>query len=232
MKKIVISFVVIALGMLLFSLRTDEQHSTDNSYDQLVTVSTTEEAASEILVINEIGKHFTIPITALPQLATYLQTEPDPAAELATIHYEFLSGTSDHFVLKYGCGNKRCQLLLVELTDSDEVKTFDLGEGIFAGAEVFQQRAMFLIAENEGNVVVRHKIVLVDLSTMNPLQPMDPQLATSYFEEAIYPIMKWEWLSETAIRLEVADLEETSFEAVERWYGAEDSAVKVVEVAL
>lgn len=232
MKKIVISFIAITLGMLLFSLRTDEQHSTDNGYDELVTVSTTEEAASEILIINEIGKHFTIPIAALPQLETYLQSESDQEAELARIHYEFLSGNSDHFVLKYGCGNKRCQLLLVELMDSESVTTFDLGEGIFAGAEVFQQRAMFLIAENEGNVVVRHKIVLVDLSTMNPLHPLDQQLAAHYFEEALYPITKFEWLSETAIRLEVADLEEASFEAVERWYQEEDSDVRVVEVGL
>lgn len=232
MKKIVISFVVVVLGMLLSSLLTNEKHSTENGYDELVTVSTSEEASSELLVINEIGKHFTIPIASIPQLATYLQTAPDLKAELTRIHYEFISGDSDHFVLKYGCGNKRCQLLLVEMTDSGAVKTMDLGEGIYASAEVFQQQALFLIAENEGNEVVRHKILLVNLETMNPVQPLDSQLAARYFDQALYPITKLEWLSETLIRLEVADLEVPSDEAVAGWYKEEDSPVRVVEIAL
>ncbi|MER1956954.1 MAG: hypothetical protein ABS942_06225 [Solibacillus sp.] len=232
MKKIVISFVAVALGMLLSSLLTNEKDSTENGYDELVTVSTSEDTSSEILVINEIGKHFTIPIASIPQLATYLETAPDAKMELARIHYEFLSGDSDHFVLKYGCGNKRCHLLLVEVIDSGAVTTVELGEGIYASAEVFQQQAMFLIAENEGNEVVRHKIMLVDLHTLKNIYPKDQLLTELYFVDARYPITKLEWLSETSIRLEVADIDEASYEAVASWYKEEDAAVVVVEIAL
>ena len=232
MKKIVASLLVIALAMLLFSILNNEKLSTDSGEGEVVTSSLNAETPSEIIVTNEIGKHFDIPIASLPQFATYLETEADVEAELARIQFEFLSGDSDHFVLKYGCGNKRCNLLLVQITESDEVKTTDLGEGIFAGFEVFQQKAMLRIAENDGNEVVRHKIVLVDLHSMKFIHPQNQQLVERYFAEALYPITKFEWISETAIRLEIAELADTSYEAIAGWYQAVDSPVSTVEIEL
>lgn len=218
--------------MFLFTIVNNTKPSTENGHEELSVESSGEEAPLEIIVINEIGKHFTVPVAALPQLATYLEAESDVEMELARIQYEFLTEDADNFVLKYGCGNKQCQLLLVQMAESGDITTAEIGEGIYAGADVFQQKALIRIAENEGNEVVRHKIVLIDLLTMTPLLPIEEQLIEHYFTQAIFPITKFEWLDDDTIRLEVAELQDTTFDSIKEWYEADYSSVKTVNIKL
>ena len=72
-------------------------------------------------------------------------------------YLDWNSSSNHYFVLKFGCGNKLCDLVLVQITELHEVKTIYLANGIFTGSKASEEKVMFQIAINEGGAVVRHQ---------------------------------------------------------------------------
>lgn len=85
----------------------------------------------------------------------------DIQTELERIQIEYLDwnmSNYDYFVLNYGCRNKLCDLVLIQINDLQEVKRIYLVNGMVIDSTTYEQKAMFRIAVNEGNTVVRHQI--------------------------------------------------------------------------
>lgn len=192
---VLIGILLVGISLLLFvvlyNVRADSTVINEDTNITETTLSNKKDVPSEITLDNEDGKIFNIPISLIPDLKSYLDAETDINTELERIKVDFLNwniSNDTYFLLKYGCGIKICNLVLIQITGLNEVNTAYLAEGIFTGSEIFENKAMFLIAVNEGNEVLRHQIILRDLLTMNPLHPIDKYDDENYFTSPLYPI--------------------------------------------
>lgn len=234
-KKFIYILLVGIILILSFFLTNSTFKNEDNHID--TTLSTNEDIPSEITLDNGNGERFIVPISSIPDLESYLESETDIKTELERIQVEFLNWdiSNDHdyyFILKYGCGNKFCNLVLVQITELNEVTTTYLAEGIFTGSKAFEEKAMFRIAENEGNAVLRHQIIIVDLNTMIFLHPTDINNDENYFISPIYPITEFKWISPDSIELVIADIPDSTYESIEKWYKATSALVKDVMITI
>ena len=134
--------------------------------------------------------------------------------------------------MKYGCGNKICDLELVQVDNQNNVRTLYLTSGICAGSEVLEEKALLRIAKNEGANIARHQMFLIDLHKMDTLQPQHENDQEHYFNAPLYPITEFKWLSKNAIELVVADITDTSYESLEKWYEETKPAVKKLTIAI
>lgn len=76
-------------------------------------------------------------------IITNLEEATDIKAELERIHVEYLNWNSsrdNYFLLSYGCGNKMCDLVLIQVNALQEVKTFYLANGIFIQVQKLMRR--------------------------------------------------------------------------------------------
>lgn len=170
---------------------------------------------------SENGKIFDVPLSSIPPLEQYFKTEMDIKTELERMQVEpidWKESKDQVFVLKYGCGNKICNLVLIKLNERKEVKITELTTGIFMDYEVFSNKSMFRIAVNEGSEVVKHQITAVDLKTMKPLHPLKESDQALYFSTPHYPITDFKWLSEDQVELTVANISDTTYESIDKWY--------------
>lgn len=140
--------------------------------------------------------------------------------------------SANYFILKYGCGNKLCNLVLIQITGLNEVKTKYVTEGIIAGSDVFEENAMIRIAVNEGSDVARHQMILIDLNTLNTLHPIDNNDDALYFTSPLYPITQFKWITAHTIELVVADIPDTTYESVEKWYKVTNPPVNTVKITI
>lgn len=226
---------ILMLSVLLYNSKADSTLINEVGNIVETTISPIEDVPSEITLDDENGKRFIVPISSIPDLENYLETEMDIKTELERIQVEFLnlnSANENYFVLKYGCGIKICNLVLVQITETNEVKTIFLTVGIFTGSEVFEQKAIFRIAVNEGNEIVRHQIMIVDLNTMNILHPIDKNADEYYFKSPLYPITEFKWITQDSIELVVADISDTTYETIENWYKVTSPSVKSEKISI
>ena len=190
---------------------------------------------AEITFDNGRGESFNVPLSSIPDFKNYLDEATDIQTELERTQVEFLdwnSSNNHYFVLKYGCGNKMCDLVLIQITELHEVKTIYLANGIFTGSKASEEKAMVRIAENEGSTVLRHQIIIVDLKTMTILHPVDKNDEESYFNSPLYPITEFKWMTADTIELIVADIPDTTYESIEKWFTTTNPPVKHVKITI
>lgn len=242
-KKIMTVLLIglfVAVVFILSELRKDTKSvklSNQKDTEEIKMSSANDEVASieEITLDSSTGKTFNVPIVALPDLKMYLDDAMDLEAELERIQVEHLdwnSSDNNYFILKYGCGNKLCDLVFVQIDKQNNVRTVYLTNGSFAGSEVLEGKAMLRIAVNEGASVARHQMFLIDLQKMDKLFPLNENDKEHYFNVPLYPITEFKWLSEKTIELVVADITDTSYEWLEKWYEATNPAVKKLIMAI
>ena len=200
-------------------------------YSELIN----KEVSSLVKFENEDGESIHVPIASLPNLEMYLDGETDIGTEIERIQVEYLdwhSTKDQYFILKYGCGNKICQLVLVQISELNEVNTVYLGDGIFTGFEGIENTILLRIGVNEGNEVIRHQIVIIDLNTMQIQHPLNKNDDEVFFNSPLYPITQFKWLTENTIELVVADVPDTTYKSIEKWYNSKNLPVKNVKIAI
>lgn len=217
----------------LFDLTDD--HEETNIQNEYASSTKKEKVPSEITFENDSGQSVKVPFSTIPELNNYLADVADIHAELQRIQVEYLDWNqlnNDYFVLNYGCGNKLCDLVLVQIQNLQVVKTFYLGNGMFMDSKTFEQKAMIRIAVNEGNTVIRHQIMLVNINTLEKVDVADKNGVAAYFNEPLYPITDYKMVTANTIVLEVADIPDTTYESIEKWSQAANPPVKSVEITV
>ena len=200
-------------------------------YSELIN----KEVSSLVKFENEDGESIHVPIASLPDLETHLDGETDIGTEIERIQVEYLdwhSTKNQYYILKYGCGNKICQLVLVQISELNEVNTLYLGDGIYTGFEEIENTIMLRIGINEGNEVIRHRIVIVDLNTMQIQHPLNKNDDEVFFNSPLYPITQFKWLTENTIELVVADVPDTTYKSIEKWYKSSSPPVKSMKIRI
>ena len=199
------------------------------------SLNTDKAIPNKIILDNGNGQRFNVPIASIPDLEKYLEEQIDKKVEIDRIQTEYLNWNIQdnyYFVLKYGCGNKLCNLVLVQLSKGSEINTLYLSEGILAGTKVKENKAMFRIAVNEGSSVATHQILIADLIKMKLIVPLDKTMEELYFKSPNYPITDFKWITANTILLEVADIHDGNYETLEKWYKAANAPLKNVEIII
>ncbi len=207
----------------------------DNVIQSVSTLPNKGEVPSDIMFNKGDGEIFYVPISSIPDFEKYLAEASDINIELERIQVEYLDWNfkiNQYYMLKYGCGNKICQLVLVQISELDEVKTLHLGEGIFTGFEGIENTVMLRIGINEGNELIRHQIVILDLNTMQIQHPNNKKDDELYFNVPIYPITQFKWMTRDTIELVVADVPDTTYESIEKWYKSNNPPVKSIKITI
>ena len=238
---LLIGIILVGFGLILSALLNNNKSVSSSSEEEtkpdaeIIKTSTSnqEVAPSEITLNSGNGKTFNIPISSIPDLEKYLEDATDTKTELERIEADYLNwniSDKDYFILKYGCGNKICDLVFVQINKQNEVETIYLTSGSFAGSEVFEGKAMLRIAVNEGANVARHQMFIIDLNLMDNLHPLNKNDDEYYFNSPLYPITEFKWISANTVELVVADIADTSYESLEKWYKATNPPVKSVRI--
>lgn len=225
----IIAVIIIMVIGVMVEIKID---SVERVEEPVYSEPIKKEVPSHIKFHNENGESIHVPIASLPDLEMYLDGETDIGTEIERIQVEYLdwhSTKDQYFILKYGCGNKICQLVLVQISELNEVNTLYLGDGFFTGFEEFENTIMLRIGINEGNEVIRHRIVIVDLNTMQIHHPLNDEV---FFNSLLYPITQFKWLTENTIELVVADVPDTTYESIEKWYKSSSPPVKSMKIRI
>ena len=147
MKKMrLISLIIGVIAVICFIVWDVSEHKQNEPVakalqlenEKINTVSE-EIVPSEIILDSDSGQSFTVPLSSIPDFKYYLDEATDIQTELERMQVEFLDwniSSNHYFILKYGCGNKMCDLVLIQITELHEVKTIYLGNGIFTGEKV------------------------------------------------------------------------------------------------
>ena len=214
----------------LFDL-TDDAEETNNQ-NEFASSTNKEKVPTEITFGHESEQSFNVPIASIPVLENYLAEAMDIQTELQRIQAEYLNWNqlnNDYYVVKYGCGNKLCDLVLVQIRDFQIVNSVYLGNGMLMDSKIFEKKAMLRIAVDEGNTVVRHQIMLLNIPSMEKADVLDKNRADAYFNEPLFPITDYKMITANTIVLEVADIPDTTYESIEKWYQTTNPPVKRVE---
>lgn len=229
-----IGFVLI-LSALINNNKSVPSSNEDDTERIETSTSNQDVVPTEITLNSGTGKTFNVPISSIPDLEKYLDDATDVKIELERILVEYLDwniSDNDYFILKYGCGNKICDLVLLRIDKQNEVETIYLTKGSFAGSEVFEGKAMLRIAVTEGAGIARHQMLIIDLDLMDKLHPLNKNDDEYYFNSPLYPITEFKWISANTIELVVADIANTSYESLEKWYKATNHHVKSVQITI
>jgi len=193
------------------------------------------EPSLSLSIVDQQGKLVNLRIDQLPVYSEYLESAPDPSDEINRTQYEVLSLSPEgaYVLLKYGCGNKQCETLLVKI-DASNVQSLPLPTGIFQENKLSPDhgKAVFRYAYNEGGTVVRHILAAVDLHAMQMI-PLKPSASAKAFTDVpTWPIQNYNWVDDTHIRLTTADVQNSDFDTIKKWLSSYSQQMKEVELRL
>ena len=232
---VIISIIAVIVIMIIGVMEVNQTDFVELEEDPVFSEPANKEVPSHIKFDTESGESIPVPISMIPDLETYLDGETDRWTEIERLQVEYLdwhSTNDQYFILKYSCGNKICQLILVQISELNEVKTVYLGDGFFTGFEGIENTVMLRIGINEGNEVIRHQIVIVDLNTMHVQHPLNKNDDELYFNSPLYPITQFKWMTTDTIELHVADVPDTTYESIQTWNKSDKLPVKSIKITI
>ncbi|WP_194434101.1 hypothetical protein [Paenibacillus segetis] len=160
-----------------------------------------------------------VPVSQVPALDAYLSKEQYTKIEFDRLQVSSIYDTNQVEVVRvgYGCGNKMCQNVLVQVKDN-ETLSLELPESIYMDSLLLQSqydtRALIQYGYDEGNVN-RSGIVGIDLDTFQILKITDEDIEKLMGQ---IPIQEKTWIDAQTIELMIADVPDGSFEALKVWY--------------
>lgn len=168
-----------------------------------------------------------IPVNDISDLQSYINQSSDPEIEIQriTTNNLFQKDNNEYILVGYGCGIKLCSWLLVE-HDNGKFRSIEVSDASFYQQfELWNSYLALKFGQNELNVVVRNQIVIINLQNMK-LVPLPADLA--YLTTFEYPIPDLKWIN-GALRVSIADISDTSFESLEKWFKLPTPPVRKVE---
>ncbi|WNS40891.1 hypothetical protein [Paenibacillus sp. MMS20-IR301] len=205
-----------------------------------VVTATSEPAPSgqipDVLTIHDQnGNPINLDTGDIPMYKQYLESQEDILTEIRRTQLETLnlSAQERYLLLKYNCGNKQCSTILLKNTDSKST-SISLANGIYQDFKLSpgQDRILLRYAYNEGDSVVRHILIAVDLPSMKILSYASGELAKEYMYAPKWPIVSYRWDNNQQFQIETPDLDSSAFEALQEWNHSGTQATKRAEVSL
>ncbi len=185
------------------------------------------------VIRSDQGSGIELPLDELPPLRAYLEGEGAAEEELErTAFSEIETGETDRLgVVKYGCGNKSCSLLLVRSGDSG-TSSIELPRGLYVDSRVDRGRILLRLAYPEGNRVVRHLILPIDYRTMTMLSYGDEGDQRQLLSSPAWPVMDYGWDGTDRIWIETAAADIGDYEELEQWFANENRELRIRKLHL
>lgn len=183
------------------------------------------------VIRSDQGSGIELPLDELPPLRAYLEGAAEEELE-RTAFSEIETGETDRLgVVKYGCGNKSCSLLLVRSGDSG-TSSIELPRGLYMDSRVDRGRILLRLAYPEGNRVVRHLILPVDYRTMTLLSYGDENDQKELLSSPSWPVMDYGWDGKDRFWIETADADIGEYEKLEQWFANEKRELRIRKLLL
>ena len=138
------------------------------------------------------------------------------------VPYSAGNGSVEYGILKFGCSNDYCTLLLIKeeqgQSQSILVDYGDSPDSILISPD--GKKAMIGLRIYWDSNIYRDRIVLIDLTTMSRIKPAESEL----FQDR--PMEEFKWLNDNTIQITAADIKNYDYsnEALQEWLKLEDKA--------
>lgn len=136
-------------------------------------------------------------------------------------------------VFRYNCDELNCELAFANRSNG-ELNFGAISAGTIDSFELSPnlERIIFSITLDEnyaGNVLSRTMLLILNIETM---QMEIPTSQPFYFDSHLYPITHYNWISDTLIQIEVANISDYEPETILKWQQLQEKETKVIEVSL
>ena len=198
-----------------------------------------DEVVHKLNLLDSQGIAFSIPFSSIPIYRDYLQEQSYTVVEIERSSFELLplisSDGSKYGVLTYNCGNKLCSSLLVKL--SKTITSIELGNGMLMDMKQSPNlgHAVFRYGENEGNIVIRNRLILINLENMELLHPERKVFSKEFVESATWPITEYEWSNDQNLLIRIADIQNADYDSLLTWFNGSNKTKKIeieIEIGL
>lgn len=200
-----------------------------------VRESPLQETSEQLVIAEENRETIVISVQDLPVLRNYLDGQEDRLTEIERMHYVILDSSrlEKYVLIQYGCGNKQCSTLLVKIYGSN-LSSISLADGIYQDYRISpdQSKALLRYGYHESAEVIRHTVIVLNLDSMESI-PFHTDAATNeYRDTPTWPIEDMDWIDDDKFTLEIADIDLSTFEALQEWNSTVDRKTKKLEISL
>ena len=198
----------------------NQQQPTSNELDQQITLK------------YENGD-FTFNAKELPDIYNYLKNSEDLQLEVDRMKLDFIKNINqtNYYILKYSCGTKLCNNLLVrehnKKLDSILLSESSIFQEIFISPK--SNYIAFLFVVNEG-AVIRNDLIVVDTSSLQK-----KSINTSNGEKLkpfFWPIKDVEWVDDNRLKIDIPDISNFDFNSLEEWQLSSSKKSKSVNITV
>ena len=231
---LVLSLIILSGAIIVvFSIVTNQNPTP--TLNSTVTVTLVNDTDNFLTIQDETGRVFDVSVNDIPIYKEYLDSQEDIKTEIERTQFEIINtSTEDQIILlKYNCGNKQCSTLLMKIKNS-EITSLALANGIFQDYEISLEKDKLLLryGYNEGDAVVRHILIGIDLLEMKVIPFESSKIGEEYMFTPTWPIVAYKWTDNDRVMIETADLESADFESVQHWYTSTDNKTIEIEVPI
>ncbi|MGG4495649.1 hypothetical protein [Brevibacillus reuszeri] len=194
----------------------------------------------EELTFSFDSKEHRVPIDKIPSLNDYLSqyTSVERKQEIERIIVTpFNSEKNGVFAdVGYSCGTKTCNHVLIQV-ENDDIRTFILDQVSIFQRAIFSDDEKYLailFGRNEGNELVRNILYIVDIEKLERIQINNSNEVINQrisVDSYIWPITEFKWLDNRTVELSVADINDSSYESVAKWF-KENGPVKKIKLEI
>jgi len=170
----------------------------------------------------------------IPEIDKYLENSMDPKLEIRRMNLLYITNINDkkYYLLKYGCGTKLCNNLLIQ-QNGKKIKSTLLSE-----SSIYQQFKVspelnyiaFLFGRNEGTIVIRHDLVVINSSSLQKNQLKINK--KNDFKSFNWLIENFKWLSDRVIQITIPKIDNFNFINLEKWIKSEQKETQNINLKI
>jgi hypothetical protein len=136
----------------------------------------------------------------------------------------------NYYLIKYSCGTKLCNNVLVKIHDG-EIKSVLLSE-----ASMYQDMRVspnekymaFVFGINEGNMVIRHDLEVVDINNME--KKTVTLKKDKNFNPFTWYLESFKWINDQEIKISIPNIDSFDFESLKKWLDDDSRETKDIEL--
>lgn len=193
-----------------------------------------------VLFLRNENHELSVSVSSLPELQAYLQpltpAEIEAEKERMLIDSFSLDSKTIYFVLKYGCGTKLCDTLLLKKTGDQIVSRFLYESVTFRDYQFSpdQKKLAMRLGRNEGTGVNRETLLVLhtdDLHTAEGKETTGNWQDHSIFNgEISLPILNYAWKDAFTLEVTFPKIDSASYEEIRKWMNTEGGQQQTLAV--
>ncbi|QIB27716.1 hypothetical protein [Caloranaerobacter azorensis] len=185
----------------------------------------------DYIIIKSNGETLSFNRKDVNELDKYLEGSFDSADEINRIRFTYLKKINDtqYYLIHYGGGVKLQNNLLVKKDCSDKVTSKLISEASFYQnfkISPNKQYIAFLFGRNEGTVVLRNNLVIVDSTTLEEIK------IDKLIKPFKYAILEYIWINNKDLEVIIPDIESWDFNTLEEWFRSSQRQTRKIKLKI